>query len=50
MIKIGILPDYNRFEHIIKIIDDPFFRSLYNLLRNELEVLKDYLESALAKR
>jgi hypothetical protein len=50
IIKMGILLDYNRFEHIIKIIDDSFFRPLYNLSRNELGVLKDYLENALIKR
>jgi hypothetical protein len=50
MIKMGILPDHNRFEHAIKTTGDPSFRSLYNLSRNELGVLKDYLESALAKR
>jgi hypothetical protein len=50
MTKASILLDHNRFEHVIKTIDDPSFRSLYNLLRNELEMLKDYLESALIKR
>jgi hypothetical protein len=50
MIKVGILPDHNRFEHAIKTTGDPPFRPLYNLSRNELGVLKDYLESALAKR
>jgi hypothetical protein len=50
MIKTGILPDYNRFKHAIEITNDPSFKPLYNLLRNELGVLKDYLESALAKR
>jgi hypothetical protein len=50
IIKMGILSDHNRFEHIIKTTGDPSFRPLYNLLRNELEVLKNYLKSALAKR
>jgi hypothetical protein len=50
MIKTSILLDHNRFEHAIKTTGDPSFRSLYNLSRNELGVLKDYLENALAKR
>jgi hypothetical protein len=50
IIKVGILLDHNRFKHIIKIIDNPSFRPLYNLSRNELEVLKNYLKNALAKR
>jgi hypothetical protein len=50
IIKTGILLDHNRFEHVIKIISDPFFRPLYKLLRNELGMLKDYLKSALVKR
>jgi hypothetical protein len=50
IIKVGILLDHNRFEHIIKTIGDPSFRSLYNLLRNELGMLKDYLKNALVKR
>jgi hypothetical protein len=50
IIKTGILLDHNRFEHAIKIMSDPSFRSLYNLSRNELGVLKDYLKNALAKR
>jgi hypothetical protein len=50
IIKMGILLDYNRFEHTIKTIGDPSFKPLYNLSRSELEVLKNYLENALAKR
>jgi hypothetical protein len=50
MIKASILPDHNRFKHVIKTTSDPSFRSLYNLSRNELGVLKDYLENALVKR
>jgi hypothetical protein len=50
MIKMGILSDHNRFEHAIETTGDLSFRSLYNLLRNKLGVLKDYLKSALVKR
>jgi hypothetical protein len=50
IIKTDILLDHNRFEHVIKTTSDPSFRSLYNLSRNKLGVLKDYLESALIKR
>jgi hypothetical protein len=50
IIKMSILLDHNKFKHAIKIIDDPSFRSLYNLLRNKLGVLKDYLKNALIKR
>jgi hypothetical protein len=49
MTKVGILPDHNRFEHAIKTMGDPPFKSLYNLSRNELGVLKDYLKNALVK-
>jgi hypothetical protein len=49
IIKISILLDHNKFKYVIKTISDPSFRSLHNLLRNELEVLKDYLKNALTK-
>ena len=50
MKQAGILADHSKFEHAIETTEDPSFGPLYNLLQNELKVLKEYLEGALQKR
>jgi hypothetical protein len=47
MKQASIFAEYSKFEHAIETTRDPLFGPLYNLLRNELGVLKEYLEGAL---
>ena len=48
----GRLPEHKNNNHAINLIEggDPPHRSLYNLLRPELKVLREYLDNTLAKR
>ena len=51
MEQAGTLPTYGENEHAIKVQDgvEPPFGPLYNLSAKELEVLREYLDAAMAK-